>query len=191
MKTQVLKVLPVMALVAACGGSAQAETISVDCKEGHNLGMHSPAMTMVYEGSDSGTLTVKGEFGEIKLPARKVTREGPDEETGGTRSVVNVLGSGPAKAIMPDKKAAEDCARGKLTGELAEDKDVIFMSVMSCLGSVPKGAEPVDVNAEASISLLEPPDAFVVFTRTYVEPSTLHGGEPIKLETFPSCTLQN
>lgn len=186
MKMQGLKALPVMALVAACGGSAQAETISLSCEA--NQSWQSPAMTMVYEGADSGTLTVKSEFGEMALPARKETREGPDDK-GGTRSVVGILASGPAKVIMPDKKAAEECTKGKLTGDQAQEKDIVFVTMMGCLGSVPKGTEPVDINAYATISLLDPPDAFVEFIRTYVEPSTLPGGEPVKVEAFPNCTL--
>jgi hypothetical protein len=175
-----------MILLSACGGSGQAETIAVECEA--NQSWQSPAMTMVYEGADSGTLTVKGEFGEMSLPARKLTREGPDEK-GGTRTVVNLVGAGPAKVIMPDKKAAEECAKGKLPGDQAQDKDIVFVTMMGCLASVPKGTEPVDINAHASISLLDPPDMFVEFTRTYVEPSTLPGGEPIKVEAFPTCKL--
>ena len=186
MKTRGLKLLPAMILLSACGGSAQAETISVDCKEGKNLGMPSSAMTMVYEGTDSGTLTVKGDFGEMKLPARKEGREGPDEK-GGTRSGFGILGSGPAKVLMPDKKAAEECAKGKLTGDQAQDKDIVFVTIMGCLASTPVGTEPVDINAHATISLLDPPDAFVEFTRTFVEPGTL-SDEAVKVEAYPDCT---
>ena len=175
-----------MILFAACGGSAQAETITLACEA--NQSWQSPAMTMVYKGADSGTLTVKSEFGEMALPARKETREGPDEK-GGTRSVVGILASGPAKVIMPDKKAAEECTKSKLTGDQAQDKEIVFVTMMGCLGSVPKGTQPVDVNAYATISLLDPPDAFVELTRTYVEPSGLPGGEPVKVEAYPTCRL--
>ena len=43
--------------VAACSGAAQAETISIKCEA--SQGWQAPAMTMVYEGSDTGTLTLK------------------------------------------------------------------------------------------------------------------------------------
>jgi hypothetical protein len=173
-------------LVASCGGSAQAETISVSCEESQSW--QSPAMTLVYEGADSGTLTIKGEFGEMALPATKEKREGPDEQ-GGTRSVVGIRASGPAKVIMPDKKAAEECAKGKLTGDQAQDKDIVFVTMMGCLGTVPKGTEPVDINAYTTVALLDPPDAYVEFIRTYVEPSNLPGSEPVKVESFVTCRL--
>ncbi len=176
--------LPLL-LVAACGGSAQAETISLTCEQGNNLGMPSPAMTMVYEGGDSGTLTVKSTFGEMSLPAQRITAEGPDE-TGKTRTVVNLRASGPAKVLMPDKAAVESCAKGKLTPEQAQDKDIVYVTLMGCMATTPQGSSPVDVTASAQVSLLDPP--YVGFTRTYVEPGTL-SSEPVKVEAFPDCTV--
>jgi hypothetical protein len=65
--------LPVMMAVAACGGSAEAETVSIKCEA--SQGWQAPPMTMVYEGSDKGTLTVKSEFGQMSLPTTKELRE--------------------------------------------------------------------------------------------------------------------
>ena len=49
--------LPLMVAVSACGGSAQAETVSIKCEA--SQGWQAPAMTLVYEGSDTGTLTAE------------------------------------------------------------------------------------------------------------------------------------
>lgn len=176
--------LPLL-LAVGCGGSAQAETISLNCEAGNNLGMPSPAMTMVYEGADSGTLTVKSTFGEIKLPANRIVVE-KTEDDGKTVSVVNLRASGPAKVLMPDKAAVEACAKGKLKPDEAKDKDIVFMTLMSCLASTPQGSTPVDVTAAAEIALLDPP--YVGFRRIYTEPGTL-SDEPVKLEAFPDCTV--
>jgi hypothetical protein len=179
-----MTLLPLL-LAAGCGGSAQAETISLNCEAGNNLGMPSPAMTMVYEGGDSGTLTVKSTFGEIKLPANRLTAPGKDD-AGNPISVINLRASGPAKVLMPDKTAVEACAKGKLTPDQAKDKDIVFVTLLGCMATTAQGSAPVDVTASAAISLLDPP--YVVFTRTYAEPGTL-SDEPVKVEAYPDCSL--
>ena len=40
---------------------------------------------------------------------------------------------------MPDKAAAEACAKGKLTPEQLQDSDIVFTTVLGCLGQVPMG----------------------------------------------------
>jgi len=186
MKLKNARLLPLMMAVSACGGSAKAETISIKCEA--DQPWHSPAMTMVYEGSDTGALTVKSEFGEISLPASKEQREAVGED-GGKQSVTGIRAAGPANVPMPDKAAAEACAKGKLTPEQSQDKDIVFTTILGCLGQVPMGQTPVDIKASVEIAITEPPSAYVGVKRTYLEPSTLPGGEPIGLEAYPSCAL--
>jgi hypothetical protein len=87
---------------------------------------------------------------------------------------------------MPDKAAVEACAKGKLTPEQAQDKDIVFTTLLGCMATTPQGNSPVDVNASAEIALLDPP--YVGFRRIYVEPGTL-SDEPVKVEAFPDCTV--
>lgn len=175
-----------MIIVAGCSGSAQAETISIKCDASE--GWQAPAMTMVYEGSDKGTLTVKSSFGEMALPASKEMREEVGED-GHKQSATGIRAFGPAKVIMPDKAAAEACAKGKLAPEQSQDNDIVFTTLLGCLGQVPMGQTPIDIKASAEISITEPPSVYVGLKRTYLEPSTLPGGEPVAVEAYPNCTL--
>ncbi len=142
--------LPLMVAVSACGGSAQAETVSIKCEA--SQGWQAPAMTMVYEGGDTGTLTVKSTFGEMALPASKETREQVGDD-GKKQSATGIRAAGPAKVLMPDKAAAEACAKGKLTPEQSQDADIVFTTVLGCLGQVPMGQAPIDIKASVEIAL--------------------------------------
>lgn len=51
-----------MILLSACGGSAQAETMTFKCTE--TVGGNQSEFTMVYEGTDEGILGVKTASGE-------------------------------------------------------------------------------------------------------------------------------
>ena len=178
--------LPLMMVVSACGGSAKAETVSIKCEA--SQGWQAPAMTLIYEGSETGTLTLKSEFGEMSLPASKELREAVGDD-GKKQSATGIRAAGPAKVLMPDKAAAEACAKGKLTPEQSQDKDIVFITILGCLGQVPMGQAPIDIKASVEIAITEPPSAYVGLKRTYLEPSTLPGGEPIAVEAYPNCTL--
>jgi hypothetical protein len=178
--------LPVMMAISACGGSAQAETVSIKCEA--SQGWQAPAMTMVYEGADTGTLTLKSEFGEMSLPATKEHREAVGDD-GEKQSATGIRATGPAKVLMPDKAAAEACAKGKLTPEQSQDSDIVFTTILGCLGQVAMGQAPIDIKASAEIAIVEPPSVSVGLKRIYLEPSTLPGGEPIAVEAYPNCTL--
>lgn len=145
-------------------------------------------MTLVYEGGDSGTLTVTDASGAFSLPASMETREG--EVDGTPVKVTGILANGPVSTKMPDKAAIEACVKGKLSGEMLADADIVFMTVLGCSSSAPIGPEPVQVNAKVEISVVEPPGAHVFITRTYVEPSSLAGGK-IELSSMPppQCAL--
>ena len=60
-------------LISAC--SAAAENTSIQCQA--TLGF--PAMSLVYEGGETGTLKVASSLGEISLPA---SRQGEGENEG-------------------------------------------------------------------------------------------------------------
>jgi hypothetical protein len=178
--------LPLTMAVSACGGSAMAETVSIKCEA--TQGWQAPAMTLVYEGSDTGTLTLKSEFGQMSLPASKETREAVGDD-GTKQSATGIRAAGPAKVLMPDKAAAEACAKGKLTPEQLQDADIVFATMLGCLGQVPMGQAPIDIKASVEIAIIEPPSVYVGLKRTYLEPSSLPGGEPIAVEAYPGCTL--
>ena len=79
--------------------------------------------------------------------------------------------------------------QGKLTPEQLQDADIVFTTVLGCLGQVPMGQAPIDIEASVEIAIMEPPSVYVGLKRTYLEPSSLPGGEPIAVEAYPSCTL--
>ena len=160
---------------------SEAETITLKCAAPSQ-------MTLVYEGDDSGTLTVTDSSGGFSLPARMETREG--EVDGTPMKATGILANGPVSTIMPDKAAIETCVKSKLSGDLLEDSDVVFTTALGCSTSAPMGKEPVQVNAKVEISVVEPPSAYVFITRTYVEPSSLAGGK-IELSSMPppQCDL--
>ena len=186
MKSRNAALLLSIMTVAACSGTAQAETISIKCEA--SQGWQAPAMTIVYDGADTGTLTVKSSFGEMTLPASKETRDEVGED-GQKQSATGIRAVGPAKVAMPDKTAAEACAKGKLTPEQSQDLDIIYATMLGCLGQVPTGQSPIDIKASVEISVTDPPAAYVGLKRTYLEPSALPGGEPVSVEAYPNCTL--
>jgi hypothetical protein len=145
-------------------------------------------MTLVYDGDDSGTLTVTDASGAFSLPATMETREG--EVDGESIKATGILANGPVTTVMPDKAAIEACVSSKLSGELLADADVVFATALGCSSSAPLGKEPVQVNAKVEISVVEPPGAYVFITRTYAEPSSLAGGK-IELSSMPppQCAL--
>jgi hypothetical protein len=163
---------------------ALAETLTVACDADQRF--NAPEMTLVYEGEAEGTLTVTAPFGEMSLPARREEREWTDEK-GVAATVTGILGSGRVKMQMPDKAAVESCVKGKLPPDQLADSDMVFVTVMGCVAEVAPGAEPVEVDAYASIALL--PEAYVEFKRTFAEPTELAVGK-IELQAFPDCTIK-
>jgi len=53
------------------------------------------------------------------------------------------------------------------------------------------GTEPIDIKAMVEITLLEPPDVYVGLTRTYLEPGTLPGGEPVNIDANSPWKLRD
>lgn len=178
-RTVALVIFP-LAFTTACSRS-EAETMTFKC--------NAPSeMTLVYEGDESGTLTVTESSGAFSLPARMETREG--EVDGTPAKAMGILANGPVSMMMPDKEAIEACVKSKLSGDLLADADVVFTTALGCSSSAPMGKEPVQVDAKVEISVVEPPSAYVFITRTYVEPSSLAGGK-IELSSMPppQCAL--
>src|SRR5262249_43476677 len=148
-RTLALMVFP-LAFMTACSRS-EAETVMLNCTAPSE-------MTLVYEGSDSGTLTVTDTSGAFSLPARMETRQGDVDGT--PTKATGILANGPVSIRMPDKAAIEACVSSKLSGELLADPDVVFTTALGCGSSVPMGKEPVQVNAKVEISVVEPPNAY-------------------------------
>lgn len=162
-------------IFVAASGCSEAETITLKCDAPSE-------MTLVYEGDDSGTLTVTESSGTFSLPASLERRE--SEVDGELIKAKGIRANGAVSTIMPDKAAIEECIKSKVSGELLEDADVVFTTALGCSGSVPMGTEPVGINANVEIAVLEQPDAYVFITRTYDEPTSLAGGK-IELSSMP------
>lgn len=162
--------------------SSHAETLTFNCKD-TSFGKTSD-LTLVYEGDSSGTLNIKGTFGEMALPASKEIRA----DQSGTE-VTGIRASGAANVLMPEKAAIEACVNGKLKPEELKDEDIVYMAIGSCAASAPIGKEPVAIKGYAEIAVMEPPSAYVFVTRTYADATPLAGGV-IKLETLPPPDCQ-
>ena len=162
-----------------------AETLTFNCED-RSFGKTSD-LTLIYDGESSGTLKIKGSYGEMALPASKEDRTGEDGA-----KVTGIRASGPATVLMPEKAAIETCVTGKLKPEELQDKDIVYATTGSCAASAPIGKEPIPIKGYAEIAIMEPPSAYVFVTRTYAESTTLAGGV-ITLDTMPppNCSLAN
>jgi hypothetical protein len=166
---------------------AAAETLTARCM-GEEFGKRYE-MTMVYEGDDSGTMTISGAFGDMKLPAAKKQREGVNAD-GNTVMATEIWASDEIPVTAPDKAAIESCIRTKLPPDQVTDSDIVFMTIPSCAASAPPSAQPVPMKVYAEIGILDPETVFVTFKRTYLEQSDLPDGK-IVLEPLPppNCAI--
>ncbi len=177
-----------------------AEALALTCEQ-HDVGTPRGAgggpadMTLAYDGEDTGTLTVKGPFGEMSLPATKQLKEGSDPSINGGKpyTVTGIRAAGPATVVMPDKAAIEDCVTGKLSAEDLKDRDIVFLAAMSCVGSAPPSAAAVPITADMEIALIatEPANLEIMavyMKRTFTEASALPGGT-ITVESDPGCAI--
>jgi hypothetical protein len=112
-------------------------------------------MTMIYEGGDSGTMTITGSFGEMSLPGAKTQREGVNAD-GDKVSATEIWASGEVPLIVPEKAAIESCIKGKLTPEQVTDSDIVFTTIGSCAAASPPTAQPIPVKVYAEIGMLDP-----------------------------------
>ena len=168
--------------------SVAAKTITVNCA---GQEFEKPyEITFVYEGEDSGTMTVGGSFGEMSLPAAKKQRDGVNTD-GDAVTASEIWGSGEVSLIVPDKRAIESCVKGKLTPEQATDSDIVFSTIPSCAASAPPTAQPIPVKVYAELGILDPQTVFLTFKRTYLEKTDLPDGK-IALEPLPppNCVVQ-
>jgi len=173
-------------LLLATAATANAETVKC---AGQEFGKPYE-MTMVYEGGESGTMTITGSFGDMSLPAAKKQREAANEE-GHKVSATEIWASGEVPLIVPDKAAIEACIKGKLPPDQVTDSDIVFMTIPSCAASAPPTPQPIPVKVYAEIGILDPQTIFVTFKRTYLEKTDLPDGE-IALEPLPppNCAVQ-
>ena len=177
-----------IALLTTSASAAAAETVTVKC-DGQEFGKPYQ-ITLVYEGEDSGSMTVGGSFGEMSLPAARKQREGANTD-GDTVTASEIWGSGDVSLIVPDKRAIESCVKAKLTPEQATDSDIVFSTIPSCAASAPPTAQAIPVKVYAELGILDPQTVFLTFKRTYLEKTDLPGGE-IALESLPppNCVVQ-
>ena len=106
-------VLAIFALAfVSASNPSKAETVTLKCDAPSE-------MTLVYEGDDSGTLTVTDSSGAFSLPASMEKREGDVDGT--PTKATGILANGPVSILMPDKAAIEACVKSKLSGDLLQD----------------------------------------------------------------------
>ncbi len=176
----------VLLLSGVLASPASAGTVTIPCDA--DPAYNSPAMTFVYDGETEGTLSIKAPFGDVSLPATRQDIQMTDAK-GQPGPVTAIQGSGRVKLQMPGKTAVEACVKGKLPADQLADKDFVSLKVMDCLAETPPGADPVEIDAWARIALSPPPDAYITFTRTYVEPTDLVIGT-IELQVALYCTVK-
>jgi hypothetical protein len=176
--------LPALALAVLVGSGmadgVAAQTLSIECKATESS---FPAMTLVYEGAAEGTLTIASSLGEMALPATRA------ERTGEAGSVVGIRAFGEASILMPERTSIEACLEKRADRD-AGDADLIMMSIDSCRREAPLGASPVAITANFEVATLGSPDAYVYFTFSYVDKSSVPG-DHISIESLPPphCTV--
>ncbi len=177
----------VLALVVGSVGSAAADTITAKC-QGQD-GDKPFAMTLVYEGEDSGTLKIGGSFGEMSFPAAKRSRQ--SVVAGETINATQIWGGAEVPLVMPDKAAIEACVKGKLSPEQVTDADVVFITIPSCAAAAPPTAQAIPVKVYAEFTYLDPETVTLVFKRTYLEKTDLPE-KTLTLELSPMsrCTIE-
>lgn len=176
-----------IAFVLGCASSASAGTITAKC-QGQD-GDKPYAMTMVYEGGDSGTLKISGSFGDMSFPAAKRSRQ--SVTAGVTINATQIWGGAEVPLVVPDKAAIEACVKRKLPPDQITDADVVFITIPSCAAPAPPTAQPIPVKVYAEFTFLDPETVLPVFKRTYLEKTDLPG-ETLTLEIPPTaqCTIE-
>ena len=170
--------------VLAVPAAAATVTVACDADPAYNA----PAMTFVYDGAAEGTLTITGPFGAMRLPAARHDLQMTNAQ-GQPGPITAIQGSARVKTQMPGKAAVEACVKGRLAPGQLSDQDMVSLKVMDCVAETPPGAEPAEIDVMTRIALSPPPDAYVTFSRTYVEPTDLVIGR-IALEVALSCTVK-
>jgi hypothetical protein len=173
--------------VVGCVGSASAGTITAKC-QGQDADKPY-AMTMVYEGDDSGTLKISGSFGDMSFPAAKRSRH--SVTAGETIDATKIWGGAEVPLVVPDKGAVEACVKGKLSPGQITDADIVFITIPSCAAAAPPTAQPITVKVYAEFTFLDAETVLPVFQRTYLEKTDLPGGT-LTLEIPPTsqCTIE-
>ena len=174
-----------MILLLVTSTVANAETLTTKCA-GQEFGKPYD-MTMVYEGGDSGTMTITGSF-EMSLPAAKKQRDGVNAD-GDNISATEIWASGEVPLIVPQKAAIKSCIKGKLTPEQVTNSDIVFSTIGACAAASPPTAQPIPIKVYAEIGVPDPQTIFLTFKRTYLEKTDLPDGT-ITLEPLPPphCT---
>lgn len=177
-----------------CRVYAAAITITCTTENGMVPTSNGP-LVITYDGEATGTLTVKGAFGDMALPATKQTRRGSVKGFNDDKEyeAVGIQADGPAAIVMPDKAVIEACVKGKPTPEGLTPEENVFMALMSCSASAPPGTAKVPITASVEIAFVStaPPVLELMTTvmkQTYSEASTLPGGK-ITIETIPKCEI--
>ena len=176
-----------IALVLGCASSASAGTITAKC-QGEDADKPY-AMTMVYEGDDSGTLKISGSFGDMNFPAAKRSRH--SVTAGQTIDATQIWGGAEIPLVVPDKGAIEACVKNKLPPDQVTDADIVLITIPSCAVAAPPTAQAIPVNVYAEFTFLDPETVLAVFKRTYLEKTDLPGGM-LTLEIPPTaqCTIE-
>ena len=176
-------------IVAFAISPASAAAIKITCENEDVMaaGWKGP-MTVTYDGAASGTLTVKSEHIDLRLPATSKKRTG--EIDGKSKTATAIDGFGDTKTVMPDLAALEACAAKSVQPDFKNDADMVAIARMSCLATTAPSAAPVPVTASVTVGLIPgdtagTPDVIVEIKRTYAD------ANKTSIETFPkNCALE-
>lgn len=179
-------------LVMLAGEAAHASTVSVSCEKADMISSAwSGPMTIVYEGDASGTLKLKGPYGELTLPA---TSERRQAATGSAQEAQLIEGFGTTQTTMPDLALLEACIATKVAPGEEGSADSYDFAVTQCLASTPPAKDPVAVTAQVKLGIFpgEPPEEYglvVEVKRTYDQKTKSPRGST-SIDSFPAkCTI--
>lgn len=170
-----------------CATSAIADPVKIAC-EGETVtipGWGAGTMMITYDGASPGTLAVKGAHLDFSVPAAAHKYDSP-------LPPLTIDGSGATTAILPDLKAVDSCAAGKMKSNSEADTYSVF--AMSCMEDAPASAAPVPVKAAINLTFMRSKEGLdkeplVSMKLTYLEKSSSPAGT-LDIDLLPKdCKL--
>jgi hypothetical protein len=162
---------------------AAADTLTIGCTD-RSTG---EAITLAYDGGDSGILKLAAPYGSADLPATK--RSATNNVDGAALLITGVNARGTATLRMPSKSELEKCiVERRIPGE-PPDRDIDFMSSLAC-GSNLSAVEPaIEVTVDVEFALIDNELQELVLKRIYPGTSEVTG-DSLQLVAMPSGVFE-
>jgi hypothetical protein len=157
------------AVLIAATSTAWAGEIAIDCPEGGGQ----PKLSLRF---DANALSVTDPSGAAKLPGSLEL---------GPSGMFTVSGSGPMQAVMPDPAKFDECLAANLKQQnaAATDTDAVAYGANSCRLTLTPSGTMQNVQANFTVTALEPGKAMVFIQREFTVPSKVTG-KPVQLDEF-------